>query len=148
MTMAVYIGSDHAGFELKENIKNYLHENKIEVQDMGTDTDKKSVDYPDYAFKVAKEVMQNKDSMGILICGTGIGMSIAANKIKGVRAALIYDDYTAEVAKKHNNANIITLGGRTMTPLEAQRYITSFMSARYEGGRHENRIDKINKICG
>ncbi len=138
----IYIASDHAGFELKEDIKNYLQDNKIEYADLGTDSEK-SVDYPDYAFKVAKEVNNTAGSLGILICGTGIGMGIAANKIKGIRAALIYDEYTAEVARKHNNANIITLGGRTMTPLEARRYITKFISSEYEGGRHDKRITKI-----
>ncbi len=143
----IFLGSDHAGFELKESIKNYLKEKGINYLDMGTDS-LKSVDYPDYALKVAEKVKadDDKNSFGILVCGTGIGMEIAANKINGIRAALAYDEYTAEVAKKHNNANVLTLGGRTTTPTEAIRYIDKFMSSMYEGGRHENRISKITSM--
>ncbi|MCL4321130.1 MAG: ribose 5-phosphate isomerase B [Deltaproteobacteria bacterium] len=143
----IFLGSDHAGFELKESIKNYLKEKGINYLDMGTDS-LKSVDYPDYALKVAEKVKagDDKNSFGILVCGTGIGMDIAANKIDGIRAALIHDEYTAEVAKKHNNANIVTLGGRTTTPTEAVRYIDKFMSSKYEGGRHEDRISKITSM--
>jgi ribose 5-phosphate isomerase B len=144
--MKVFVGSDHAGFDLKEAIKNYLTEKKLEFIDLGTDSASKSVDYPDYALEVAKETVKDNNSIGILVCGTGIGMSIAANKVKGVRAALIYDEYTAEVAKKHNNANVITFGGRTMTPLEVDRYLTKFLNAEFEDGRHQNRIDKIHNI--
>ena len=129
--MKVYIGSDHAGFDLKESIKNYLKEKKIEFVDLGTDSAARSVDYPDYAKKVAEETAKDPDSIGILACGTGIGMSIAANKVKGIRAALIYDEYTAEVAKKHNNANVITFGGRTMTPLEVERYLDNFLNTEF-----------------
>ncbi|MHB8231407.1 MAG: ribose 5-phosphate isomerase B [bacterium] len=143
----IFLGSDHAGFELKESIKKHLNEKGIEYLDAGTDS-LKSVDYPDYALKVAEKVKINNDknSFGILVCGTGIGMSIAANKVAGIRAALIHDEYTAELAKAHNNANIVTLGGRTTTPTEAARYIDKFMSSKYEDGRHENRIAKINSI--
>jgi ribose 5-phosphate isomerase B len=143
----IYLGSDHAGFELKESIKTYLNEKNIVYLDAGTDS-LKSVDYPDYALKVAEKVAgnSNKDSFGILVCGTGIGMEIAANKVKGIRAALVHDEYTAEVAREHNNANIITMGGRTTTPTEAARFIDKFMSSRYEGGRHESRIAKISAI--
>lgn len=144
--MKVFVGSDHAGFDLKEAIKNYLTEKKLEFIDLGTDSASKSVDYPDYALEVAKETVKDNNSIGILVCGTGIGMSIAANKVKGVRAALIYDEYTAEVAKKHNNANVIAFGGRTMTPLEVDRYLTKFLNAEFEDGRHQNRIDKIHNI--
>ncbi len=143
----IYLGSDHAGFELKESIKDALKKKGEKYIDLGTDS-LKSVDYPDYALKVAEKVKEDKDnnSFGILICGTGIGMEIAANKVDGIRAALIYDEYTSQVAKEHNNANIITMGGRTTTPTEALRYIDRFMSAKYEGGRHENRINKISSI--
>ncbi|RZD17076.1 MAG: ribose 5-phosphate isomerase B [Candidatus Acididesulfobacter guangdongensis] len=144
--MKVYIGSDHAGFDLKESIKNYLKEKKIEFIDLGTDSATRSVDYPDYAKKVAEETAKDSGSIGILACGTGIGMSIAANKVKGIRAALIYDEYTAVVAKKHNNANVITFGGRTMTPLEVERYLDNFLNTEFEGGRHQHRIDEINNI--
>lgn len=143
----IYLGSDHAGFELKESIKEYLAKKGLKYLDLGTDSLKR-VDYPDYAFKVAEKVNgdNDKNSLGILVCGTGIGMEITANKVDGIRAALVHDEYTAEVAKAHNNANIITLGGRTTTPTEAVRYIDKFMSSKYEGGRHENRIAKISSI--
>lgn len=145
----IYIGSDHAGFDLKESIKEHLNRKGMKYLDLGTDS-LKSVDYPDYALKVAEKVKEdsgnNEKSLGILICGTGIGMAIAANKIGGIRAALIHDDYTAEVARQHNNANVITLGGRTTTPLEAERYIDKFMSSNYENGRHEDRISKIKSM--
>lgn len=141
----VYIGSDHAGFELKEEIKNEFNKKGIEYLDLGTDSSK-SVDYPDYALKVAEKVKgdSGKESFGILVCGTGIGMEIAANKIDGIRAALIHDDFTAEVAREHNNANIIALGGRTTTATEALRFIDKFMKSKYEGGRHDDRLAKIN----
>ncbi len=143
----IFLGSDHAGFELKESIKDHLEKKGLKYLDLGTDS-LKSVDYPDYALKVAEKVIGEKDenSFGILVCGTGIGMEIAANKVNGIRAALVHDEYTAEVAKEHNNANILTLGGRTTTPTEASRYIDKFMSSKYEEGRHENRISKISGI--
>ncbi|RZV40360.1 MAG: ribose 5-phosphate isomerase B [Candidatus Acidulodesulfobacterium acidiphilum] len=143
----IYLGSDHAGFELKESIKDALEKKGVKYLDIGTDS-LKSVDYPDYALKVAEKVKEDKDanSFGILVCGTGIGMEITANKVDGIRAALVYDEYTSQVAKEHNNANIITMGGRTTTPTEALRFIDRFMSAKYEGGRHENRINKISSI--
>lgn len=143
----IFLGSDHAGFELKESIKAYLKENGLNYLDLGTNS-LKSVDYPDYALKVAEKVKENNDanSFGILVCGTGIGMEIAANKIDGIRAALAHDEYTAELAKKHNNANILTLGGRTTTPTEAMRYIDKFMSSKFEGGRHEDRLSKISSM--
>ncbi|MCL6119786.1 MAG: ribose 5-phosphate isomerase B [Deltaproteobacteria bacterium] len=143
----IYLGSDHAGFELKESIKDALEKKGVKYLDIGTDS-LKSVDYPDYALKVAEKVKEDKDknSFGILVCGTGIGMEITANKVDGIRAALVHDEYTSQVAKEHNNANIITMGGRTTTPTEALRFIDRFMSAKYEGGRHENRINKISSI--
>ncbi len=142
----VYLGADHAGFELKESIKSHLEEKGIKYLDLGTDS-LKSVDYPDYALKVAQKIKEgNEEDFGVLFCGTGIGMAIAANKIDGIRAAVVHDEYTAEVAKKHNKANIIALGGRTITPTEAIRYLDSFMSSKYEGGRHENRISKIDSM--
>ncbi|MFW0884467.1 ribose 5-phosphate isomerase B [Candidatus Acidulodesulfobacterium sp. H_13] len=143
----IFLGSDHAGFELKEFIKSFLEKKGLKYLDAGTNS-LKSVDYPDYALKVAKKLMEDSDksSFGILVCGTGIGMEIAANKVTGIRAALVHDEYTAEVAKRHNNANILTLGGRTTTPTEAERFIDKFMSFEYEGGRHGNRISKITFI--
>lgn len=143
----IFLGSDHAGLELKLFIKNYLNEKGMECLDLGTNSPN-SVDYPDYALKVAETLKNDNDknSFGILVCGTGIGMEIAANKIDGIRAALAYNEYAAEFAKKHNNANILTLGSRTTTPTEAVRYIDKFISSEFEGGRHGGRIAKITSI--
>lgn len=142
--MRIAIGSDHGGFELKEYIKTYLAKKNIEVVDFGTDS-LDPVDYPDYGKKVGLAVTKENYDFGIVLCGTGIGISISANKIKGVRAALIYDELTAKLAKEHNNANIIALGGRTTTKEEAIKILNAFMNSTYEL-RHQNRIDKIKKI--
>jgi ribose 5-phosphate isomerase B len=145
-SMKIVIGSDHGGFELKNQIVHYLKENNIEVTDKGTDS-LASVDYPDYAEKVGLAVLNEPYDFGILICGTGIGISIAANKIPGIRAALVYDEQTAMLAKAHNNANIIALGGRTTSFKSAQLIIEAFIKATYEP-RHQKRIDKISTIEG
>lgn len=142
--MRIAIGSDHGGFELKEYIKTYLAKKNIEVVDFGTDS-LDPVDYPDYGKKVGLAVTKENYDFGIVLCGTGIGISISANKIKGVRAALVYDELTAKLAKEHNNANIIALGGRTTTKEEAIKILNAFMNSTYEL-RHQNRIDKIKKI--
>lgn len=144
--MKIAIGSDHGGFELKENIKTYLQSKDIDFVDFGTHSND-SVDYPDYAKKVGEAVTKEPFDFGIVICGTGIGISIAANKVKGVRAALVYDDLTAKLAKEHNHANVIALGGRT-TPIDkAISIIDTFMSATEEE-RHQTRINKIKEIEG
>jgi ribose 5-phosphate isomerase B len=145
-TMKIVIGSDHGGFELKEQIKSYLAEKKITLDDLGTHT-KDSVDYPDYGQKVGHAVLKDDYDFGIVICGTGIGISIAANKVKGIRAALVYDETTARLAKEHNNANIIALGGRTTTREKAISIIETFMNSTFEA-RHQTRIDKIKTIEG
>ncbi|WP_025270515.1 ribose 5-phosphate isomerase B [Hippea sp. KM1] len=140
----VVIGSDHGGFELKERIKDFLRELGEEVEDVGVFSEE-SCDYPDIAKEVAIRVAQN-GSKGILICGTGIGMSIAANKIKGVRCALCHDAYTAEFARRHNNANILAFGGRTTGVEIAKQMVKIFLSTEFDGGRHQRRINKISDL--
>ncbi len=142
--MSIVIASDHGGFELKEQIKAYFDSKKIEYVDLGTHS-RDSVDYPDFGSKIGEAVISGSYDFGIALCGTGIGISIAANKIKGVRAALVYDENTARLAKEHNNANIIALGGRTTTREKAIAIIDSFMGATFEA-RHQTRINKINQI--
>ncbi|MFU8792683.1 MAG: ribose 5-phosphate isomerase B [Acholeplasmataceae bacterium] len=144
--MKVAIGSDHAGFHLKEYIKIYLENKGIKVTDFGTHS-VDSVDYPDFAKKVAKDVLKDETDFGILICGTGIGVSIAANKVKGIRAALIYNDETAYLSKAHNNANVIAMGGRTTTNEQAIQMIETYMKTAFED-RHQKRLDKIYQIEG
>lgn len=139
-----FIGSDHAGFELKEKIEKWLKKKEIVVKDVGT-FNNESVDYPDIAAKLARNVAKTKKE-GILICGTGIGVSIAANKVKGVRAALAHDALTAKMAKQHNNANVLCLGGRIHNAKAAEKIVNAWLSAEFEGGRHERRVKKIHGI--
>ena len=141
--MKIAIASDHGGLALKEAIKNHYTNKKIE--DLGTFSTA-SVDYPDIAYLMVQAIKQNKTDLGILICGTGIGISIAANRYKGIRAALIYSQETAKLAKQHNNANIMVFGGRTMAVNDVINYIDTFLNSEYEGGRHQNRIDKLDKL--
>ena len=140
--MKIAIGSDHAGFRLKEIVKNFLKTKNIEVEDFGTHTEE-SVDYPDYAFKVGEAVARKDFDFGILICGSGIGMSIAANKVKGIRAALCNDLYSAHVSREHNNANILCMGGRVIGEEVAKEIVSVWLNAKFEGGRHERRVNKI-----
>ena len=139
------IASDHGGFELKEAIKRYLQERGIEVNDSGT-LNNESVDYPDYGEKVGRAVSRGEAEKGILICGTGIGMSIVANKFPGVRAALVSDEFTARMSKEHNNANVLVMGGRTHSPEQACRMVATWLDAEFEGGRHLKRLDKITRL--
>ena len=138
----VCIASDHAGFNLKEDIKNHLVDKKISIFDMGPYNDK-SVDYPDFAHKLCKQVVKNKNHVGILVCGSGVGMSIAANKNKGIRAALCYSVKNAKLSRLHNDANVITLGERLIKKTVALKCVESFLKTEFEGGRHINRIKKI-----
>jgi ribose 5-phosphate isomerase B len=140
--MKIIIGNDHAGLDFKHHIITYLKSKNIEVIDVGS-SEKESVDYPDYAQIVSKEVLKDSNALGILICGTGIGMSIAANKYKGIRAALIYDIDTATLAKAHNKANVICLGSRKTSHIDATKMIEAFLDTDFES-RHQRRIDKIN----
>lgn len=139
----IAIGADHGGFELKEHIVKYLKDKGVEVKDYGT-YNEDSIDYPDCAAPVCKAVQDGTAERGILICGTGIGISMAANKYKGIRAALCSDVYSAKMTKQHNNANIICLGGRVTGRELAFMIVDAWMNAEFEGGRHQNRIDKIH----
>ena len=146
MVFKVVTGSDHAGFKMKQEIIDYLKKRNIEVIDAGTYSEE-SVDYPDIAQKVVKKVL-DLNCLGILVCGTGIGMSITANKFKGIRCALCYNEYATEYARKHNNANIIALGARTMNIIEAKKMLDVFIKTPFEGGRHERRLNKIKELGG
>lgn len=142
----IVIGSDHGGFQYKEIIKNYLTEAGYEVIDMGTDSSK-SVDYPDFAQKVSETVVQEK-ILGILICGTGIGVSIAANKMSGVRAALCHDTFSAKMARRHNDSNVLALGQRVIGEGLLLEIVETWLNEEFEHGRHEKRVDKIKAMEG
>lgn len=141
----IVIGSDHGGVTLKDAIKGYLVQRGLVVDDLGT-SDQTSVDYPDFGERVSRQVSTGSAELGILVCGTGIGMSIVANKFPGVRAALINDEFTARMAKEHNNANIIVLGGRVVDVPEALRMVGLWLDSTFEAGRHQLRLDKIAQI--
>ena len=141
----IVLGSDHGGLEMKEALKALLLERKMDLQDLGTQNGD-SVDYPDFAEKVAGAVSRGDAELGILVCGTGIGMSIVANKFPGVRAALATDEFMAQMAKEHNNANILVLGGRVLSIELATRMVNVWLDTAYEGGRHQLRLDKISKL--
>jgi ribose 5-phosphate isomerase B len=142
----IFIGSDHAGFNLKKIIVEYILENfEIEIIDKGTYSEN-SCDYPDYAIEVCKEVVNNPNSAGILICGTGIGMSITANKIETIRAALCTDTTMAKFSRLHNNANVLCLGARIIGPEVAKDIVKVFLNTNFEEGRHKKRIDKIENL--
>jgi len=145
--MSTAIGSDHAGVELKEEIKRFLEEEGVSFVDMGPDgTD--SVDYPDYGAKVAELVSKGEAERGILICGTGIGMSIVANKFPGVRAALCNEPLSAFLSRRHNDSNILVMGGRLVGKTMAREIVKSWLGTPFEGGRHEIRLKKITVIEG
>lgn len=143
--MRVAIGSDHAGFSLKEQIKVYLEKKGYTVLDKGTNNTE-SCHYPLFAAAVGDEILANNAELGILVCGTGIGMSIAANKMRGIRAAAVSDCFTAEATRMHNNTNIICLGERTVGPGLAFKIVDAFLETAFEGGRHQTRIDMITEI--
>ena len=138
----IFISSDHAGFKLKEIIKKYLSIKKMNYQDLGPVNDAR-VDYPDYAHKVAKKVKMNKNNRGILICGSGIGMNIVANKYKNIRAAQCFNLKSTKLSRLHNDANIITLGSRLLSTKNALNFVSVFLNTKFEGGRHSKRINKI-----
>ena len=141
--MKIALASDHAGFELKDFIGSYLARNHFEILDLGT-SNCSSVDYPAFADKMALCILNHQADLGILVCGTGIGISIRANRYKGIRAALLYSDDVAQMAKQHNNANVIVFGGRTMDKNDVLHRIDIFLNTRFEGGRHQNRIDMLD----
>jgi ribose 5-phosphate isomerase B len=141
----IVIACDHGGFELKEELKNYLVDNGLNVTDLGIET-KESVDYPDMAEKLAKEILSEKADKGILVCGTGIGISIAANRFKGIRAALVHDAFGARLCREHNNANVIAFGNRTTGVEVAKDCLNIFLKTQFLGDRHERRVNKLDKL--
>jgi ribose 5-phosphate isomerase B len=141
----ILLGSDHGGLSLKESIKKLLEERAVEFEDCGT-YNSDSVDYPDFGELVAQRVSSGAVDSGILFCGTGIGMSIIANKFPGVRAALVTDPFMARMAKEHNNANILVLGGRIIDAEKAGLIVSAWLDASFEGGRHQGRLDKISSV--
>lgn len=143
----IAIGSDHGGYELKEHVKKHLIDNGIEVKDFGV-FNEDSVDYPDCAEPVCRAVQNGDAECGILLCGTGIGISMAANKHKGIRAALCGDVFSAKMAKVHNNANIICLGGRVTGRELAFMIVDTWLGEKFEGGRHSARLEKLHKLEG
>lgn len=142
--MKIALGADHAGFAMKEDIKKYLKEKGHEILDCGTTSGDISVDYPDLGFKVAEAVKNKKTDKGILICGTGIGMSIVANKVQGIRATLCHDQYTAKMSREHNDSNILILGGRVTAPDVAIAIVETWLTTSFIGGNHKIRIEKIS----
>jgi ribose 5-phosphate isomerase B len=143
--MKIAIASDHAGYEEKERLKPLLGELGINYEDLGT-VSEASVDYPDYARKVGEEVAQGHVDQGLLVCGSGTGMAIAANKVPGVRAAVAWNEETARLAREHNDANVLTLGSRTTPVEELPKIVRAWFAARFAGGRHTQRVEKIKQI--
>jgi ribose 5-phosphate isomerase B len=144
--MKIYLASDHAGFELKETIKNYLLNNQYAVEDVGTHS-RDSVNWAEYGARAARLVSENApDARGILICGSGIGMSMIANKFKEIRAALCHSLYTVEMSRKHNNANILTLGARILKTEDALEMVKVWLETPFEGGRHQDRIGYLQQV--
>lgn len=142
----IYVGSDHAGFELKEALREYVKGLGHNVVDVGTFSDANKVDYPDIAKEVAEKVRDNAGSRGVLICGTGIGISIAANKVRGIRAANVHDTTEARLSRQHNDANIVAIGQRTTGSETAKDIVDAFLTTDFEGGRHTARVEKISAM--
>ncbi len=145
--MKIVVASDHGGVDLKKEIMSYLNSRGHAVTNLGVD-DTTSVDYPDVAHRACTHFLNGQYDFGILVCGTGIGVSIAANKVKGIRCALIHDLYTAEMAKSHNHANFIALGGRVTYPTPVSKIIDMFIETKESEGRHSNRVRKISELEG
>ena len=145
MVKKIALGADHAGFEEKEQIKKTLDDLGVEYTDMGTSSPD-SVDYPDYAKKVANAVSDGEYEQGLLVCGSGTGMAIAANKVHGVRAAVAWNEDIARLAREHNNANVLSLPARFSTPEEMDKIVRAWFAADFDGGRHERRVEKITEI--
>ncbi len=143
--MKIAIGADHAGFELKEKVKQHLIAAGHQVDDNGTSS-LDSVDYPDFARKVGEEIVSKKAELGVLVCGTGIGMALAANKIHGIRAANVTSEFEAQMLREHNNGNILTLGARVVDEEQALKLVDTFVKTEFAGGRHQKRVDKIMAI--
>lgn len=143
--MKIAIASDHAGYEEKERLKPLLNELGIQFEDLGTISEE-AVDYPDYARKVGEEVSQGKVDQGLLVCGSGTGMAMAANKVPGVRAAVAWTEETARLAREHNDANVLSLGARVTAPEELPKIVRAWFNAKFAGGRHAIRVEKIREI--
>jgi len=143
--MKYFIANDHAAVATKKFIKEFLESKGFEVEDLGCDGER--VDYPDYAQSLCRKVLENKDSKGVLICGSGIGMSIAANRFTGIRAALCHDAYTAKAAREHNDANVLCLGERAVGFGVVESMLEAWLSASFEGGRHSARVEKLGGCC-
>ena len=141
----IAIGCDHGGLNIKNAVIEYMKENGIEYKDFGCYTTE-SVDYPVYAYQVAKTVADGEAELGIICCGTGIGVSMAANKVKGIRAAVCTDEFCAEMTRRHNNANIMCMGGRVIDEEKAVKLASIFLNTPFDGGRHEKRVDMITQI--
>ncbi|MCI9598487.1 MAG: ribose 5-phosphate isomerase B [Firmicutes bacterium] len=142
--MKIAIASDHGGYLLKEEIKKYLNQRNIDVLDLGTDSEE-SVDYPEFGHACAEAVVSGKADRGIVCCGTGIGISIAANRVKGIRCALCTDTGMAELTRKHNDSNILAMGGRTTDAATALAITKTWLDTEFEGGRHQRRIDMLDR---
>jgi ribose 5-phosphate isomerase B len=145
--LKIALGADHAGYLLKEAVKEFLSEKEIEFKDFGT-FKMDSCDYPEYAFKAGQAVIAGEADLGILVCGTGIGMSISANKIKGIRAAVVHNEQTAQLSRLHNDANILCLGARILENDTAVKIIETWLNTSFEGGRHQKRLNLIFKLTG
>jgi ribose 5-phosphate isomerase B len=143
--MKIALGSDHAGFELKEEMKKFLSQNKYDYKDFGA-YNEESCDYPDYAVKVCNAVLKEGYDRGVLVCGTGIGMSIAANKFKGIYAALVDNSFSARMTRSHNDSNVLVLPGRLIGKDLGRDIIKIWLETKYEGGRHDKRVNKIKEI--
>jgi ribose 5-phosphate isomerase B len=143
--MKVALASDHAGFAVKEKVKDVLRELGIEFEDLGSFSDN-SVDYPDFAIKVTGKVVDGAADQGLLVCGSGTGMAIAANKVKGIRAAVGFSEQAARLAREHNDANVLTIGSRTTSLEEIPAIIRAWFSSSFQSGRHKERVDKIKQI--
>jgi len=143
--MKIAIGADHAGFELKNKLKQHLEAHGFKVEDSGTNS-AESVDYPDFAKSVGEEVARKQADFGLLVCGSGIGMAIAANKVHGVRAANVTSEYEAQMMREHNDANVLALGARILDEATACKILDKFLATQFAGGRHQKRVDKITGI--
>lgn len=147
MTKKIAIGADHAGFEEKEKVKKVLDELGVEYEDVGTFSTE-SVDYPDFAEKVGEKIESGESEQGILVCGSGIGVAIAANKMHGVRAAQAWNEETARLSRQHNNANVLTIGARVIPHEEIPKIVKAWLDTKFEGGRHAERVEKMMNLEG
>ncbi len=143
--MTIGLGADHAGFELKEKIKGWLLEHGYTVDDRGTHS-AESVDYPDYARAVGEEVARGRAALGVLVCGTGMGMAMSANKVPGIRAANVTTEFEAQMLREHNDGNVLALGARVVKEAQALKLVDKFLHTAFAGGRHQRRVDKVMEI--